>query len=217
MRIEALDCDVACLENGTLLPLHDGDAMRVVLVKMMGYDCEVRGDRINIRKNTAREGKHIKLSRNPNRYSGGTNNTGNMSPVSDGAYSNASASNQVPERPPKEPVAPQLPPKIRTGKLTKPSPLSNEHFNVDDHPYGGSYEQGGSPRSAARKLSGTLGGVPARKPTGPRSMSSASKSGDLNRDDGTVRRNKNRGLSQSPLAAATETDIYGRYFWHHSQ
>jgi hypothetical protein len=166
-------------------------------------------------------GSQTSLNRLPaqqtNRYSGGTNNTGNMSPVSDGAYSNASASNQVPERPPKEPVAPQLPPKIRTGKLTKPSPLSNEHFNVDDHPYGGSYEQGGSPRSAARKLSGTLGGVPARKPTGPRSMSSASKSGDLNRDDGTVRRNKNRGLSQSPLAAATETDIYGRYFWHHSQ
>jgi hypothetical protein len=28
MRIEALDCDVACLKDGTLLPLHDGDAMR---------------------------------------------------------------------------------------------------------------------------------------------------------------------------------------------
>jgi hypothetical protein len=128
-----------------------------------------------------------------NRYSGGTNNTGNMSPVSDGAYSNASASNQAPERPPKEPIMPQLPPKIRTGKLKKPSPLSNEHLNIDDHPY----EQGGSPRSAARKLSGTLGGIPARKPTGPRSMSSASKSGELNRDDGTVRRNKNRGIGHT--------------------
>ncbi|KAN0108166.1 hypothetical protein V8E51_007908 [Hyaloscypha variabilis] len=133
-------------------------------------------------------GSQTSLNRLPaqqtHRYSGGTNNTGNMSPVSDGAYS---ASNQAPTRPPKEPIAPQLPPKIRTGKLTKPSPLSNEHLSVDDHPY----EQGGSPRSAARKLSGNLGGVPARKPTGPRSMSS-SKSGDLNRDDGTVRRNKNR-------------------------
>ncbi|KAH8779261.1 hypothetical protein F5882DRAFT_358695 [Hyaloscypha sp. PMI_1271] len=133
-------------------------------------------------------GSQTSLNRLPpqqtNRYSGGTNNTGNMSPISDGAYS---ASNQAPQRPPKEPIAPQLPPKIRTGKLTKPSPLSNEHLNVDDHPYA----QGGSPRSAARKLSGTLGGVPVRKPTGPRSMSS-SKSGELNRDDGTVRRNKNR-------------------------
>ncbi|KAE9376557.1 hypothetical protein N431DRAFT_330660 [Stipitochalara longipes BDJ] len=28
MRIEELKCDVACLEDGTLLPLHDGDAMK---------------------------------------------------------------------------------------------------------------------------------------------------------------------------------------------
>jgi len=128
-----------------------------------------------------------------NRYSDGTNNTGNMSPVSDAAYSNASASNQPPARPPKEPIAPQIPPKVKPGKLQKPSPLSNEHLNPGSPSYSG-YE-GGSPRSAPRSLSGALGGVPARKPTGPRSMSSASKSGDLNRDDGTVRRNKNRGIS----------------------
>jgi len=116
-----------------------------------------------------------------------------MSPISDGRYSNPSqaTSNQAPApaRPPKEPLtsAPDIPAKIRTGKLQKPSPLSNEHLQVDD------YEPGGSPRSAARKLSGQLGGVPARKPTGPRSMSSASKSGDLGRDDTVViRRNKNR-------------------------
>jgi hypothetical protein len=144
-------------------------------------------------------GSQTSLNRFPpqqtNRYSVGTNNTGHMSPISDGGYS---ASNQAPERPPKEPIAPQLPPKVRTGKLTKPSPLNHEHLNVGDHQYGSSYEQGVSPRSAARKLSGTLGGVPSRKPTGPRSMSSSSKGGDLNRDDGTVRRNKNRGKFLSP-------------------
>ncbi|TVY26669.1 hypothetical protein LHYA1_G004133 [Lachnellula hyalina] len=141
-------------------------------------------------------GSNTSLNRLPqqsNRYSNGTNNTGRMSPISDGRYSNPSqaTSNQAPApaRPPKEPLtsAPDIPAKIRTGKLQKPSPLSNEHLQVDD------YEPGGSPRSAARKLSGQLGGVPARKPTGPRSMSSASKSGDLGRDDTVViRRNKNR-------------------------
>jgi hypothetical protein len=116
----------------------------------------------------------------PNRYSNDTSNTGgNFSPVSDGA----------PARPPKEPLAPERPPKVRSGKLQKPSPLSNEHLSAE------SYEPGGSPRSAARKLSGALGGVPARKPTGPRSMSSASKSGEgLGRDETVVRRNKNRGM-----------------------
>lgn len=148
-------------------------------------------------------GSQTSLNRLPphqhqHRYSNGTNNTGNLSPISDGQYSNGSASNQAPARPPKEPLAPERPPKIRSanGKLQKPSPLSNEHLNVDDdNRYsGGSYDQAGSPRSAVRSLSG-MGGVPARKPTGPRSMSSASKSGDLNRDDGTVRRSKNRGIS----------------------
>jgi len=125
-----------------------------------------------------------------NRYSNGTNNTGNMSPVSDGGYSNVSAANQGPQRPPKEPLSPEKPPKIRSNKLQKPSPLSNEHLPVDENT---AYEQGGSPRSTTRKLSGSLG-VPARKPTGPRSMSSASRSGELNREDGTViRRNRNRG------------------------
>ena len=131
-----------------------------------------------------------------NRYSDGTNNTGRLSPVSDGAYSNGSASNQPPARPPKELITPQLPPKIRTGKLQKPSPLgksvSNDHLSPDDQPYNPEigYDQAGSPRSQ-RVISG---GVPTRKPTGPRSMSTSSKSGgELNRDDGTVRRNKNRG------------------------
>ncbi|RDL37760.1 Uncharacterized protein BP5553_05193 [Venustampulla echinocandica] len=129
-----------------------------------------------------------------NRYSTGTNNTGgNLSPISDGGYSDGSATNQAPARPPKEPLAPQRPPKVRTGKLQKPSPLSNEHLNVErDANYGASYEGGGSPRSAARKLSGNMSGVPTRKPTGPRSMSSASRSGELNRDETVIRRNKNR-------------------------
>lgn len=146
-------------------------------------------------------GSQTSLNRLPpqqhaNRYSNTTNNTnpGNLSPVSDGAYSHGSASNEAPARPPKEPLAPERPPKIRSnnGKLQKPSPLSNEHLNVDDSRYSASYEQGDSPRSAPRSVSGALG-VPTRKPTGPRSMSSASKSGDLNRNEGTVRRNTNRG------------------------
>ncbi|TVY45007.1 hypothetical protein LOCC1_G003575 [Lachnellula occidentalis] len=138
-------------------------------------------------------GSNTSLNRLPqqsNRYSNGTNNTGRMSPASDGRYSVPTQSNQAsaPARPPKEPLtsAPD-PPKTRAGKLQKPSPLSNEHLQMDE------YEPGGSPRSAARKLSGALGGVPARKPTGPRSMGSASQSGDLVRDDTVViRRNKNR-------------------------
>jgi len=127
-----------------------------------------------------------------------------MSPISDGGYSRGSGSIQAPARPPKEPIAPQLPPKIRAGKLQKPSPLSNEHRSPE-HPYSATtgYEQGGSPRLTTRTLSGSLGGVPARKPTGPRSMSSASKSGELNRDEGTVRRHKNR-------------DTFGSIASHHS-
>ena len=134
-------------------------------------------------------GSQLSLNRLPphqqNRYSNTTNNTnpGNMSPISDGAYSHTSP---APARPPKEPIPPEIPPKVR--KLQKPSPLSNEHLNAEDYASG----SGGSPGSVARSLSGALG-VPARKPTGPRSMSSASKSGDLNREEGTVRR-KNRGI-----------------------
>lgn len=136
-----------------------------------------------------------------NRYSDTTNNTGHMSPVSDRAYSNPAS---PPARPPKEPIVPQLPPKVRTGKLQKPSPLNrqlnNERLSADSTPYGSpTYEQDESSRPAARVLSGTMGGVPARKPTGPRSMSSASRSGELTRDDGTVRRNKNRGTSPSSV------------------
>ncbi|EHK96370.1 hypothetical protein M7I_7930 [Glarea lozoyensis 74030] len=126
-----------------------------------------------------------------NRYSTGTNNT-DLSPVSDGGYPNTASLNQAPARPPKEPLTPERPPKIRTGKLQKPSPLSREHLSPEPKAFE-EYEQGGSPRSAARKLSGAMGGVPTRKPTGPRSMSSASRSGEgLNRDETVIRRNKNR-------------------------
>ena len=136
---------------------------------------------------------------NTNRYSDETTNSGRMSVGSDGGYSNGSALKQPPARPPKEPIAPQLPPKIRTGKLQKPSPLSNEHLSPERaYSPGGDNTQSGSPRAAPRSLSGALGKVPTRKPTGPRSMSSASRSGgELNRDDGTVMRNKNRGMLSS--------------------
>ncbi|CAG8972427.1 hypothetical protein HYALB_00001116 [Hymenoscyphus albidus] len=127
-----------------------------------------------------------------NRYSTGTMNTaGNLSPISDGGYSNGSASNQGPARPPKEPLSPERPPKVRANKLQKPSPLSREHLQAE--PTYDDYQPGGSPRSAARKLSGAMTGVPTRKPTGPRSMSTASKSGEgLNRDETVIRRNVNR-------------------------
>ena len=132
-------------------------------------------------------GSQLSLDRLPpqqqNRFSDTTNNTGNMSPTSDGAYSQGL---QAPARPPKEPIPPEIPPKIR--KLQKPSPLSNGHLNPDHYGSG----NGGSPRYAPRSLSGALSG-PTRKPTGPRSMSSTSKSGDLNIEDVSVRR-KNRGI-----------------------
>ncbi|KAL2073249.1 hypothetical protein VTL71DRAFT_10573 [Oculimacula yallundae] len=148
-------------------------------------------------------GSQTSLNRLPpqqtNRYSNGTNNTGHLSPVSDGGYSNGSASNQAPQRPPKEPLGPERPPKIRNGKLQKPSPLSTEHLPMD-------YDRANSPRSAPRSMPT---GVPARKPTGPRSMSSASRSGgDLNRDETVIRRNKNRdtfGTIASNQSGESET------------
>ncbi|CZS90472.1 uncharacterized protein RAG0_01546 [Rhynchosporium agropyri] len=148
-------------------------------------------------------GSQTSLNRLPpqqtNRYSNSTSNNGHLSPVSDGGYSNGSASNQAPQRPPKEPLDPQRPPKIRTGKLQKPSPLSTEHLPMD-------YVPASSPRSAPRSMPT---GVPARKPTGPRSMSSASKSGgDLNRDETVIRRNQNRdtfGTIASNQSGESET------------
>ncbi|TAQ91512.1 hypothetical protein B7494_g232 [Chlorociboria aeruginascens] len=165
-------------------------------------------------------GSQVSLGRLPthtNRYSTTTNNTnpGNLSPISDGGYSPNPVSGQepAPARPPKEPLGPERPPKIRTAKLQKPSPLSQEHLHLENTLYSPTYEPalGSSPRSTARSLSGTMNlGVPARKPTGPRSMSSASNRGsaDLNRDDGTVRRNKNRdtfGTIASNQSAESET------------
>ncbi|ESZ90334.1 hypothetical protein SBOR_9281 [Sclerotinia borealis F-4128] len=117
------------------------------------------------------------------RYSQATTNTdGRLSPISDGGYSDRSASGQAPAKPPKEPIVPERPLNIRS-KLTKPSPLSNEHLQEENGD--------ASPQSASRRLSGALG-VPTRKPTGPRSMSVASKSGELNRDETVIRRNVKR-------------------------
>lgn len=130
------------------------------------------------------------------RYSDTTNiSAGQMSPPVSQTYSSPT-DQQPPARPPKEPMGPPIPAKIRTGKLQKPSPLKNERLSADNEAYNAGspvYDQAGSPRMASRSISGNLGGVPTRKPTGPRSMSSASRSGELNRDDGTVVRRKNRG------------------------
>lgn len=161
-------------------------------------------------------GSQLSLNRLPaqqqNRYSNTTNNTSNLSPISDGAYSRSSQG--APARPPKEPIEPEIPPKVH--KLQKPSPLSNEHLNVDGYGSG----SGGSPRSATKSLSGALG-VPTRKPTGPRSMSSASRSGDLGREESAVR-NKNRGMACeisrgcSKACADQHTDTFGTIASHNS-
>lgn len=128
----------------------------------------------------------VPASANQNRHSTGSN-------VSEGQYSNLSASAQAPARPPKEPIttstaAPERPPKIRSGngKLQKPSPLAQEHDRMsmsrqDEPPHSRDLEAispgvGSSPRlaqaQAVRVGSGL--GMPMRKPTGPRSMSSSS-------------------------------------------
>ena len=154
-------------------------------------------------------GSNISLNRLPqhhHRYSDGTAQTGNQSPLSEGGYSNASAADQgQTAAPPRPPKVPEIPAKVKPNKLQKPSPLSNEHLSSDDGRYGS--ETGGSPRSAARILSGNLMTVPKRKPTGPRSMSSANRSGELvgrgspglgqsgGEEEGPLRRNANRGMS----------------------
>ncbi|PBP19491.1 hypothetical protein BUE80_DR009713 [Diplocarpon rosae] len=139
-----------------------------------------------------------------------SNGTRNMTPVSDGGYSEGSASNQPPQRPPKEPLDAEKPSNIRSGKFQKPSPLSKEHLPVDAYEPVSSPRSPRSPRSPnpASRLMPT--GVPARKPTGPRSMSTSSKSGgELNRDETViVRRNKNRdtfGTMASNQSGESET------------
>ncbi|QSZ31532.1 hypothetical protein DSL72_001099 [Monilinia vaccinii-corymbosi] len=126
------------------------------------------------------------------RYSQATTNTeGRLSPISDGGYSDRSASGQALARPSKESIIPEKPLNIRN-KLTKPSPLSNEHLQNEN--------EDASPQSASRRLSGALG-VPARKPTGPRSMSVTSKVGDLNRDETVIKRNVKRHTFGSIVAS----------------
>ncbi|KAI9048671.1 hypothetical protein LZ554_007502 [Drepanopeziza brunnea f. sp. 'monogermtubi'] len=130
-------------------------------------------------------GSQTSLNRLPpqqtNRYN--DDHTGRISPVSDGGYSHGSASDQPPQRPPKEPLTPEGSSHVRTGKFQKPSPLSKEHLPMD------AYEPSSSPRSASRLMST---GVPPRKPTGPRTMSTSRSGGDLNRDETVIRRNAKR-------------------------
>lgn len=130
-----------------------------------------------------------RLPPNANRYTNATNGTVPLSPVSDAGYSQHSLSQGAglaPARPPKEPLlqtpaGPERPPKIRN-KLTKPSPLSNEHLSAENEEGdGGVGEERGyvSPSMAGRMLSPTTNtGVPMRKPTGPRSMGMKSPRGN---------------------------------------
>jgi hypothetical protein len=136
-----------------------------------------------------------------------TNQTGRQSPMSEGGYSQHEESTSLaPARPPKEPLdstpGPEKPLKARPNKLTKPSPLSNEHLNVENEAKryteiskGSDANVGGNGMAfAQRSLSANLG-VPKRKPTGPRSMgpSSPLRSPGGNGEDEHMRRNKNRG------------------------
>lgn len=134
----------------------------------------------------------------------------------------------APARPPKEPITssplgPEKPPKVRNGKLVKPSPLSNEHLRDDSDEQGKRFSGasasderrvGGNGMAFAQQSGGLSAklGVPARKPTGPRSMGSPRGAlGIINGEgprspeveDLTVGRNKNRGKT-------TETWVWGR-------
>ncbi|KAI9892776.1 MAG: hypothetical protein M1814_001196 [Vezdaea aestivalis] len=124
------------------------------------------------------------------RYSGGA---GNLSPISDGGYSQTS-SHGPPPRPAQIPEDPLVPRQSKAGdnKPTYASPLSAEHLS----PEAGDYIQGGarsgyatsSPRSSS-------GQVPTRKPVGPRPPSSPFANDGAN----SPRRTRNRdtfGASQ---------------------
>ncbi|KAI9860480.1 MAG: hypothetical protein M1813_006139 [Trichoglossum hirsutum] len=140
-------------------------------------------------------------NRNPNRHSGGGSN---LSPISDGGYSHGSVTEiSAPVRPPKipdEPLIPQRPTKTksRNNKPQYASPLSSGRLAPDSNQWSieatdarSGYDQvtnpsknqgNGSPHSARSPSSG----VPQRKPTGPRPLSSTSGGGVHN--SGTVRR-----------------------------
>lgn len=135
-----------------------------------------------------------RLPQNANRYSHGTNATEQMSPVSDAGYSHHSQGlAAAPARPPKEPLTssppgPERPPKVRN-RLTKPSPLSNEHLPVDniedDKRFSGVSSNGYESPSMAARVTTTSLGVPTRKPTGPRSMGPRSPSGNASGAEGS--------------------------------
>lgn len=126
---------------------------------------------------------------NNNRYSDATQRTGNMSPISDGGYSDMSAADQTvaPLRPPK---VPEVPPKIGGRAMHKPSPLGGHHLSMSGNDF--SQAPTNSRGTHTRALSGNLV-MPARKPTGPRSMGTASP-----RSEVEGQRNTNRGMSSAP-------------------
>ncbi|KAH0537537.1 hypothetical protein FGG08_005672 [Glutinoglossum americanum] len=136
-----------------------------------------------------------------NRHSGGA---GNLSPISDGGHSHGSVTeSNGPPRPPKipdEPLIPHRPAKTksRDNKPQYASPLSSGHLAPESNQWsteaadarsGYAQNQGnGSPHSARSPSSG----VPQRKPTGPRPLSSTNSGGV--QYSGTVRRSgRHRG------------------------
>jgi hypothetical protein len=186
-----------------------------------------------------------RLPPNANRYSRDTQGTGELSPTSDGGYAAQEQPSlglglqATPARPPKEPLnfiptkeplnfnppvsasGPEIPPKVR---LTKPSPLSNEHLNAESLAQRDAQQDGKrmsdassqgyeSPSMATRTLSNrtnSLGlGVPTRKPTGPRSMGSPRARGE---NEQTPRERK-RGMCESERKEFGMILTRCRYIW----
>jgi len=144
-------------------------------------------------------GSQTSLGRLPqtNRYSAGT--TGTDGSNFDGTYGNGDGDDEqqqtrlAPARPPKEPLdAPYGPARSAGrsggGRVAKPSPLAAGGWTeeeaeaegegrMSDGTASSAHTYEGSPRAQHRAVSGLgagvgAGGVPARKPTGPRSMGS---------------------------------------------
>ncbi|KAI9735721.1 MAG: hypothetical protein M1818_006329 [Claussenomyces sp. TS43310] len=146
-------------------------------------------------------------NQNQNRYS---NQTGDGQSTLSGGYNSPLQSGGLPPaRPPKEPL--NSPGGMRTNRLSKPSPLAHEHLSspAENRYSNGSASQearasgigmtyGQSPRSLSAAL-----GVPARKPTGPRSM-------------GSPRGSNNGAGSGEELARNKNRDTFGTIASHHS-
>ncbi|KAI9823137.1 MAG: hypothetical protein M1832_002580 [Thelocarpon impressellum] len=154
---------------------------------------ESQADKFGYAPSVASDKRLSGASANP-RHSGGA---GNLSPVSDGGFSQASAAEQTaPPRPPKIPDEPLLPARKATTAGQGGAQYAGGQLDATRYSDGSQYSGGvsrakdvprmsltaqmnGSPRSAS-------GQVPQRKPTGPRPIASSG-------TDNAARRNRHRG------------------------